>query len=59
MSIMKVRVSKFSAFLVTSALTTTLMGFGAACAQSTGDGQPLETVVVTGVRASIERAVNI
>jgi TonB-dependent receptor len=54
---MKGRLHQISKLLVTSALTTTLMGLGAAYAQSGGDS--METVVVTGVRASIERAVNI
>jgi TonB-dependent receptor len=54
---MKGRLQQISKLLVTSALTTTLMGLSAAYAQSGGDS--METVVVTGVRASIERAVNI
>ncbi len=55
MTVMKGRVHQISKLLVTSALTTTLMGLGA-YAQSNGDA--METVTVTGVRASIERAVN-
>ena len=55
MTVMKGRVHQISKLLVTSALTTTLMGLGAAYAQSGGDA--METVTVTGVRASIERAV--
>jgi TonB-dependent receptor len=51
------RLHQISKLLVTSALTTTLMGLSAAYAQSGAEG--METVIVTGVRASIERAVNI
>jgi TonB-dependent receptor len=54
---MKGRFHQISKLLVTSALTTTLVGLGAAHAQAAADS--VETVVVTGVRASIERAVNI
>lgn len=55
MSVMNGRLIQISKLLTTSALTTTLIGF----AHAQDSGQPLETVVVTGVRASIERAVNI
>jgi iron complex outermembrane recepter protein len=56
MSVMNGRLIQISKLLLTSALTTTLMGLGAAYAQD--EGQPLETVVVSGVRGSMLRSMD-
>ncbi len=55
MSAMKVRLNKFSKFLITSALTTTLVGLSA---YAQDDGQTIETVQVVGVRGSVLRSMD-